>query len=88
MLAVNYTTLRKDMETYLDKVTDDYETVVVTRKDSKNVVIISEEAYNNLLENIHVIGNKTNYDWLLESKQQLEEGLTLTSELYKEEIDE
>ena len=28
--------------------------------------------YNNFLENLHVMGNKANYDWLMESKAQLE----------------
>lgn len=74
MLAVNYTTLRENMKAYMDKVTDDYETIIVTRKDNKNVVMISEESYNNLMENIHVMGNKANYDWLMESKAQLENG--------------
>ena len=66
MLAVNYTNLRDNMKAYMDKVTDDYETMIVTRKDNKNVVMLSEEAYNNLMENVHVMGNKANYDWLME----------------------
>ena len=66
--------LEKHMKMYMDKVTDDYETVIVTRKDNKNVVMLSEESYNNLMENIHVMGNKDNYDWLMESKSQLEKG--------------
>ena len=74
MIAVNYTEFRNQMKNHLDLVTDDYETVVVTRKENKNVVVISEESYNNLLENIHVMGNKSNYDWLMESKKQLEAG--------------
>ena len=52
MIAVNYTEFRNQMKNHLDLVTDDYETVVVTRKENKNVVVISEESYNNLLENI------------------------------------
>ena len=74
MLAVNYTNLRDNMKTYMDKVTDDYETMIVTRKDNKNVVMLSEETYNNLMENVYVMGNKANYDWLMESKTQLEKG--------------
>ena len=81
MLAVNYTTLRDNMKTYMDKVTDDYETMIVTRKNNKNIVMISEESYNNLLENIHVLGNKANYDWLMESKRQLENGVAAMHEL-------
>lgn len=88
MLAVNYTTLRENMKTYMDKVTDDYETVTVTRKDNRNVVMISEEMYNNLLENIHVIGSKTNYDWLMESKAQLEAGNFSKRKLIEVDTDE
>ncbi len=74
MFAVNYTGLRENMKTYLDRVTDDYETMMVTRKNNKNVVVLSEDAYNNLLENVYLLGNKSNYDWLMESKSQLEKG--------------
>ena len=70
MLAVNYTNFRENMKDYMDKATNDYETMIVTRKDNKNVVMLSEEAYNNLMENVYVMGNKANYDWLMESKEQ------------------
>ncbi len=88
MLAVNYTNLRDNMKTYMDKVTDDYETMIVTRKDNKNVVMLSEESYNNLMENIHVMGNKANYDWLMESKSQLEAGKISTHTLIEVDTDE
>ena len=35
MLAVNYTMLRENMKSCMDKVTDDYETLIVTRKTIK-----------------------------------------------------
>lgn len=88
MLAVNYTNLRDNMKNYMDKVTDDYETVIVTRKDNKNVVMISEEAYNNLMENVYVMGNKTNYDLLMESKSQLERGNLSIHNLTEVDTDE
>lgn len=88
MLAVNYTTLRENMKSCMDKVTDDYETMIVTRKDNKNVVMISEETYNNMLENMYVMGNKSNYDWLMESKEQLEKGKCVTHNLLEENADE
>ena len=81
MLAVNYTTLRDNMKSYMDKVTEDYETMIVTRKNNKNIVMISEESYNNLLENAYIMGNKANYDWLMESKAQLECGNSKIREL-------
>ena len=88
MLAVNYTNLRDNMKTYMDRVTDDYETLIVTRKDNKNVVMLSEEYYNNLMENIYVMGNKVNYDWLMESKAQLERGNISVQNLVEVDADE
>lgn len=48
MLAVNYSTIRENLKSYCDKVTDEQETVIVTRKDEKNVVIISLDEWNAL----------------------------------------
>lgn len=88
MIAVNYTHLRENMKSYMDDVTDNYETVIVTRKDNKNVVMMSEEAYNNLMENLHIMEDKANYDWLMESKKQLEEGLAKSHPLIQVKDDE
>ena len=81
MIATNYTELRANMKTYMDQVTDNYETMIITRKDNRNIVMISEETYNNLMENIYVMGNKANYNWLMESKKQLEKGQSAVREL-------
>lgn len=83
MLAVNYTNLRDNMKMYMDRITDDYETVIVTRKDNKNVVMMSEESYNNMMENIYVMGSKDNYNWLMKGKAQLENGQYAVHELFE-----
>ena len=48
MVAVNYSTVRNNLKDYCDKATDQQETVIVTRKDEKNVVILSLERFNQL----------------------------------------
>lgn len=48
MLAVNYSTIRNNLKTYCDEATENNETVIVTRKDGKNVVILSLGKYNQL----------------------------------------
>ena len=88
MLAVNYTELRGNMKECMDKVSDDVETLIVTRKKNKNIVMISEETYNNMMENMHLIGNEENYKWLMESKRQLEEGMLQMKELIEVSEDE
>lgn len=50
--------------------------------------MISEESYNNLMENVYVMGNKTNYDWLMKGKSQLESGQCAVRELFGVEDDE
>ena len=88
MLAVNYTNLRENMKSYMDRVSDENETMIITRKNNKNIVMLSEETYNNLLENAYIMGNKANYDWLMESKAQLERGEVVVENLIEVSSDE
>lgn len=75
MMAVNYSTYGADMKTYMDAASNDHENVVVSRKgEGRNVVIISEDTFNNLIENAYIRADYLNYSWLIESKKQLEEG--------------
>ena len=46
MVAVNYTAVRNNLKEFCDMATDNDETVIVTRKENKNVVIVSLEHYN------------------------------------------
>ena len=50
MLAVNYSTIRNNLKNYCDEATDNGETVIVTRKGEKNVVIMSLEKYNQIMK--------------------------------------
>ena len=81
MLAINYSALRNSMKKYFDIITDSIETIVVTRKSGNNIVMMSEETYNNLIENSYLTQNKRNYDWLMESKSQLESGKTISKDI-------
>ena len=46
MVAVNYTAVRNNLKEFCDLATDADETVIVTRKANKNVVIVSLERYD------------------------------------------
>lgn len=84
MIALNYSQLRDNMKTYLDKVSEDNEILFITRKENKNVIILSEESYNNMLENMYLMGEKANYDWLMQSKSQYGSGKFERHELIDE----
>ena len=87
MSAINYSRLRQQMKKYFDIISDTFETVIVTRKNGENIVMMSEDTYNNLMENAYLTSSKANLDWLMESKKQYEEGKTVvidTAELKDE----
>ena len=46
MVATNYTAVRNNLKNYCDMASDAGETVIVTRKAIKNVVILSLERFN------------------------------------------
>ena len=71
MLAVNYSTIRNKLEDYCDKATDENETIIVTRKDEKNVVIISLDKYNDL---IRAARNAEYLDKIDKSMEQIRQG--------------
>ena len=80
MFAVNYSTLRDTMKEYFDQVADGFETMIVTRKKS-NMVIMSEDSYNSLLETVYLLGNKENSEHLMKSISQYRYGKASVHEL-------
>lgn len=48
MIAVDYKKFSENMNSFMDKVVDEQETLIVTRKGNKNVVILSEDVYRKL----------------------------------------
>ncbi len=74
MIAVNYSTARENFKKFCDAAVHDFETIIVTRKQDENVVIMSESEYNNLLENLYVRSNREDYQKILDSIEQLKQG--------------
>jgi antitoxin YefM len=74
MLAANPSEIRRNLKDFMDKVVDDNEALIITRPGGRDVVMLSKDEYDNIIENIHVLGNKTNREWLLLGKKQVEGG--------------
>ena len=74
MIATNYSEVRNNLKAYCDKATKDYETIIITRKNNENVVLMSEEEYNNLMENLYIRSNLKYYQKLVESIKEVEKG--------------
>lgn len=71
MDIINYTDLRNNLKHWLDKVVDDVNELVIKRKGSKDLVLISLDEYNSLKETTYLLRGK-NRDVLLNSIKELE----------------
>lgn len=84
MIATSYSVVRQNFKDFCDKATNDFETIIITRKRGENVVMMSESEYNNLLENLYVRSNPEYYNELLKSINQLKMGKGKKMELVDE----
>ena len=71
MDIINYTELRNNLKHWLDKVVDDVNELVIKRKGSKDLVLISLDEYNSLKESTYLLRGK-NRNILLNSIKELE----------------
>mgnify|MGYP002869421432 CR=1 FL=1 len=82
MLVTNYTSLRNNLKDYCDKATDDNEIVLVTRKNDKNVVLMSLERLNQLEKELK---NAMYLAKVEKAFKQLDDGKGIEHELIEEE---
>ena len=73
MKVVNYTELRLNLKQWLNSVVDDVEEVLIKRKGQKDLVLISLDEYNSLVETNYLLSGK-NRDVLLESVAEVKKG--------------
>jgi antitoxin YefM len=74
MKKVNYIDFKSNMNAYLDKVTEEKETIILDRDIGKRAVILSEKEYNSIMETLHLLGSKANARRLFESIDQINKG--------------
>ena len=85
MNAISYTDLRQNLKTYMDKVILDNDSLIITRKNNENVLLISVAEYNSLLETNYLLSNEANAEHLKKSIAQHKSGKTKTRELCRDE---
>lgn len=83
MKTINYTELRLNLKKWLDLVVDDVEELIITRKNQKDLVLISLEEYNALKETQYLLKGK-NRDRLLQSIEEAKAGKTEKKDLLDE----
>jgi len=74
MKAITYTAARQNLAKTMDEACKDHAPVIVTRKTSGSVVIISLEDFQALEETAYLLRSPKNARRLIESVGQLEKG--------------
>jgi antitoxin YefM len=69
-----YTELRENLASYLDRVVDDREVVVVKRRGARDVAIIAADELAGLEETAHLMRSPANARRLRESLRELDRG--------------
>ena len=65
MIATTYTNVRTNLAQYLDEVNDNRETVIIQRRGHEDVIMISADELNSLLETTHLLRSPKNAERLL-----------------------
>jgi antitoxin YefM len=81
MLTTTISDFRKDIKKYLDRVTDNFETLIINRGKDKGIVVISLEEYNSLTATQHEFSSKINEQRLDSAIEKLKKGSTFSKEL-------
>ena len=81
MKAITYTAARQNLAKTMEKVCNDHSPVIVTRKSSNSVVIMSLEDFESLEETAYLLRSPKNTRRLIESIAQLETGKGTEKEL-------
>ncbi|MCP9766387.1 type II toxin-antitoxin system prevent-host-death family antitoxin [Lacihabitans sp. LS3-19] len=84
MLTTSISDFRKDIKTYLDKVTDNFETLVINRGKDTGVVVMSIDEYNSLCATNHEMSSRSNKERLISAIDKLKEGNGVSRELIEE----
>ncbi len=72
MKAISYTNARSNLAKTMEKVCDDHDPVIITRRNESSVVMMSLEDFQALEETAYLLRSPKNARRLLESIAQLE----------------
>jgi antitoxin YefM len=70
----------------MDKVFQDHETLIVTRKNNENVVLISIDEYNSWIETNYLLSTRANTEHLMKSIDQYKAGKIKERDIYEIEL--
>ena len=75
MQAEAYSNVRNNLKSFMKKVNDDADAIIITSRNGEdNSVLMSQDEYDNLIENAYLRSSKANVDHIMKSWAELKAG--------------
>jgi antitoxin YefM len=74
MQVVTFSEARRNLKSVLDRVVNDADCTVITRRDAEDAVVMSLDHYNSLMETLYLLKNPANAAHLARSIEQYRQG--------------
>jgi antitoxin YefM len=84
MITASISDFRKDIKKYFERVTQNFETLIINRGKDNGVVIMSLNEYNSLLATQHELSSAANVKRLDSAIEKLEKGQSFEKSLIEE----
>jgi antitoxin YefM len=84
MKVINFSEARNNLKSVLDRVIDDADYTVITRRDAEDAVVMSLDTFNSFLETFHLLKSPANAEHLARSISQYKSGETTERKLINE----
>jgi len=84
MNIVSFTEARNSLKSVLNRVVDDADCTIITRRDTEDAVVMSLDYYNGLMETVYLLKSPANVEHLDESIEQFRQDKIQEHELLQE----
>jgi antitoxin YefM len=84
MVVTNISDFRKDIKSYFDRVSINFETLIINRGKDSGIVVISLEEYNSLMATNYELSNRTNKSRLDAAIEKFKNGKVFSKDLIED----
>lgn len=84
MNIISFSEARSKLKAVFDRVVDDADYTIITRRDADDAVLMSLESFNSLLETVHLLKSPANAAHLEQSVAQYRQGQVTEQNLLDE----
>jgi antitoxin YefM len=81
MQIISFTQARSQFKGVIDRVVNDHDATLIHRRDGENAVLLSEAAYNSMMETLYLLSNPANARRLMQSVEDDRQGKARTRKL-------